>query len=608
MALPASVSTCRVDLRLIQAIGVPLDNATVTFEASVPYARVASATPPTVVSLGKIVCNTDANGQLVSPDGSAGVYLVASDDPNLDPSGWTYTATISQKSIVPITVTFVAPSGGSIDLSSVVKVPASPGAELVQWQQAVADAQAARDQAAASAAAAAAVSSDASRLTTGTVDDARLPNTALSYGAVADGASHPLSAKYATLAMAQVDFPAAQALTDETDWAAIASCIAAHGGCLLPSAGTYVINKPIPLSGQWLQGTPGRATILQTANNTQVIRATGYVRVSDVTTAYTRQQTSSESSSCGIELTNVTQGSSIRRCSFKLGAYGVFNVTTGYTFSTTFEDIVVSGFSITGFDCQSSAGKITGNVLSNIYIQNNYAGPDASSTGPGMVLAGWSEGSLTQINVEHLIARAALEVTNCPSITIDSLHVEGLTLMGDFTGVVGIYGTNTRVSIAGMSVIFSTFDVANISTSFGLFKISDGIGLDVVGLQERSNTQVGTIANKGLVFNSSVTAAVCRFKNAAVSLVSPGSIGGATKLNSVAEYNGNRNYDIMANRTIISGTAAPTSFAWVVGDEVRNITPAETGTAGSKYVVNSWLCVTAGSPGIWVQSRSLTGN
>lgn len=160
MALPASVSTCRVDLRLIQAIvgsanaGVPLDNATVTFEASVPYARVASATPPTVVSLGKIVCTTDANGQLISPDGSLGVYLVASDDPDLDPSGWTYTATISQKSIVPIVVTFVAPSGGSIDLSSVVKVPTSPGAELVQWQQAVADAQAARDQAAASATAA----------------------------------------------------------------------------------------------------------------------------------------------------------------------------------------------------------------------------------------------------------------------------------------------------------------------------------------------------------------------------------------------------------------------------------------------------------------------
>jgi len=44
------------------------------------------------------------------------------------------------------------------------------------------------------------------------------------------------------------------------------------------------------------------------------------------------------------------------------------------------------------------------------------------------------------------------------------------------------------------------------------------------------------------------------------------------------------------------------------GDFVRNSTPAELGTAGSKYVVTGWICTVSGTPGTWVPTRSLTGN
>ena len=55
-------------------------------------------------------------------------------------------------------------------------------------------------------------------------------------------------------------------------------------------------------------------------------------------------------------------------------------------------------------------------------------------------------------------------------------------------------------------------------------------------------------------------------------------------------------------------TAAPTAGAWHVGDCVRNSAPEETGTAGSKYVVLGWVCVTSGEPGTWLPLRCLTGN
>ena len=55
-------------------------------------------------------------------------------------------------------------------------------------------------------------------------------------------------------------------------------------------------------------------------------------------------------------------------------------------------------------------------------------------------------------------------------------------------------------------------------------------------------------------------------------------------------------------------SSVPTTGTWAQGDFVRNLNPTEQGTAGSKYVVEGWLCVAGGAPGTWVQKRFLTGN
>lgn len=57
-----------------------------------------------------------------------------------------------------------------------------------------------------------------------------------------------------------------------------------------------------------------------------------------------------------------------------------------------------------------------------------------------------------------------------------------------------------------------------------------------------------------------------------------------------------------------TGTAAPTAGTWAQGDFVANSNCTELGTASSKYVVMGWVCVAGGTPGTWVQSRTLTGN
>ena len=66
------------------------------------------------------------------------------------------------------------------------------------------------------------------------------------------------------------------------------------------------------------------------------------------------------------------------------------------------------------------------------------------------------------------------------------------------------------------------------------------------------------------------------------------------------------------NAVTNAATSVPTTGSWAQGDFVRNSTPSEAGTAGSKYVVTGWLRLTSGSNNVlntdWVSVRALTGN
>lgn len=57
-----------------------------------------------------------------------------------------------------------------------------------------------------------------------------------------------------------------------------------------------------------------------------------------------------------------------------------------------------------------------------------------------------------------------------------------------------------------------------------------------------------------------------------------------------------------------TGTAAPTTGTWAQGDFVANSNRSELGSVGGKYVLMGWVCVIGGTPGTWVESRTLTGN
>lgn len=74
----------------------------------------------------------------------------------------------------------------------------------------------------------------------------------------------------------------------------------------------------------------------------------------------------------------------------------------------------------------------------------------------------------------------------------------------------------------------------------------------------------------------------------------------ATQVNNLAEGKITAVYN--------AATSFPTTGTQQVGDFVRNSAPSELGSPGSRYVIYGWLCVTAGTPGTFVQCRFLTGN
>ena len=147
MSLPANVGFGRVTGRLIRAVldgpsdpdtepdGVPIEGAKITFTASVKRVVNRTATPPVSIFIDKVTVVTNGDGILVSPDGTEGVTLVASDDPDLDPTGWTYNVTMTAPSISTLSWSITVPEGSVQDLATAIPVPANPGTAVVEWQR-----------------------------------------------------------------------------------------------------------------------------------------------------------------------------------------------------------------------------------------------------------------------------------------------------------------------------------------------------------------------------------------------------------------------------------------------------------------------------------------
>lgn len=163
--LPAEISTGMVHGRFIIAMidGDDADqepdvipaSGRVVFKAGVPYVPVpVTSEGPVTVLKGPITGVLDSEGYLCTPHPVTGdpmyrgVKLLATDDPDMAVTDWTWTAEYRFDSVGSVTLaiaahSFALPSGAEIDLTTMVKVPSSPGYGLPQAEAAVLRAEAA---------------------------------------------------------------------------------------------------------------------------------------------------------------------------------------------------------------------------------------------------------------------------------------------------------------------------------------------------------------------------------------------------------------------------------------------------------------------------------
>lgn len=119
---------------------IPIEGLEFEFVVDLKPAIARDTVAKETVYLEPIPATTDANGVLIGPDGLPGIRLTASDSPDLEPNGWTYTVTTKGAGLPTVKTTFVTESGKTLDFSDIVAVPPNPGNQIPAWTAVVSQA------------------------------------------------------------------------------------------------------------------------------------------------------------------------------------------------------------------------------------------------------------------------------------------------------------------------------------------------------------------------------------------------------------------------------------------------------------------------------------
>jgi hypothetical protein len=143
MALPSNVGYGTVIGRFLLAYadGTDVDSApdgvpakgSIFFNPSPVFLKDAGASPaPVTIVPSRVEATLDANGYLLGPDGTQGIRLVATNDPDLNPVDWTWSVDffLTDETGSPISLegfSFSLPQGTTVDLTALSPVPDANG-------------------------------------------------------------------------------------------------------------------------------------------------------------------------------------------------------------------------------------------------------------------------------------------------------------------------------------------------------------------------------------------------------------------------------------------------------------------------------------------------
>lgn len=374
-------------------------------------------------------------------------------------------------------------------------------------------------------------------------------------------------------------------------------------------AGTFQRSTAWDLRGNGLQvrGAGRGATVVKqmTANTAGIMVGRYYQSITDFTVINNAQSPSTDTAANGVEFYK-SGWSTYARLEVNLFARGMmipqanYNdglTTTGnYVFSCVFESNKITGFSIKAIDQTAYLGGNTGSLWRNTFVSNNYSGSIAACTENVVKFTNCDEMVIDQMNIEWC-SNAATDILGIESVTnctIRGLHFEQLTLSAWGSSLVRPYAS--QISILGLTAVWCT--ITN-SGPHAVVKLSTaGDSVVVTGFRQHDMTAAGpwalcTIdagAAGGSAWFLQCTIAA-PFTAATLNELAPMPV--VKQINETLYA-----YKNAAGKNEITGTAAPTTGTWAVGDTCWNSAPAAAGTPG-------WVCTTGGTPGTWKAMAAL---
>jgi hypothetical protein len=179
-------------------------------------------------------------------------------------------------------------------------------------------------------------------------------------------------------------------------------------------------------------------------------------------------------------------------------------------------------------------------------------------------------------------AKHAIRVGKARNIRVLYPHGSGMPSLDAFWNVTGADNVQAVVDADAPNDVYAT----------SVVKSSTG-SLQVTGLLNTSGTPTLPSSTGRINVTNTTTPA----SNWYISAFQPGWFG--------VNHGTAKTVDLQ--RPILDGTAAPTSGTYTRGTFMRNTAPSVLGTAGNQYIVWGWSCTLGGTPGTWVEVRTLTG-
>ncbi len=165
----------------------------------------------------------------------------------------------------------------------------------------------------------------------------------------------------------------------------------------------------------------------------------------------------------------------------------------GLSFSVTYSDIEITGYTFAAMD----VGRGTGNTFNNIYA-SNLSGSTGLTPAFGLRIRQEYGGFYSQINIEHTYFReAALRVENCPSVSFSSIHLEGVNTTSP--GGRFIHLDSANVEIGGLTAIYCGMSHDNTALiELGNSRMNDGWGGATIGRSQNARLSIRSLYLEGV--------------------------------------------------------------------------------------------------------------